>query len=55
MIELSSNGKKLLDVNGTQRAFIEDNDEVVFYGYAEKDGVRVGFGECRSAILPVIQ
>jgi len=54
MIELSTNGKKPITVNGAERGFLEDNDTVVFYGTAQKDGVRVGFGECRSAVLPVV-
>lgn len=55
MIELSTNGKKPIDVNGEERSFINDNDTVIFTGYSEKDGIRVGFGECRSAVLPIIQ
>ena len=54
MIELSYNGKTPIEVDGVQRSFIEDNDVVIFTGVAEKDGIRVGFGECRSAILPVV-
>ncbi len=52
MIELSNNGKEKITLpTGDQRAFVEDGDTIIFRGHAEKDGVRVGFGECRSAIL----
>ena len=52
LIELSVNGKEKITLpNGEQRAFLEDGDTIIFRGHAEKDGVRVGFGECRSAII----
>ncbi|RQP14956.1 MAG: fumarylacetoacetase, partial [Chryseobacterium sp.] len=44
------NPLKLSD--GSERKFIEDNDTVIMRGHAEKDGVRVGFGEVRAKILP---
>jgi fumarylacetoacetase len=38
---------------GEQRAFIEDGDEIIFRGFAEKPGYpRIGFGECRAVIMP---
>jgi fumarylacetoacetase len=40
--------------DGTERKFINDNDTVVMKGYAEKNGVRIGFGECSGKILPSI-
>lgn len=50
-MEISENGKRGVEVGGRDRRFVEDGDEIVMKGYAEKDGVRVGFGECRSRIL----
>lgn len=53
MLELSwrgSNPVKLAD--GIERKFIEDNDTVIMRGHAEKDGIRIGFGEVRTKILP---
>lgn len=53
MLELSWRGTdpvKLKD--GEERKFIEDNDTVIMRGYSLKDGVRVGFGEVRTKILP---
>ena len=32
--------------------FIEDGDTVIMKGFAEKDGIRVGFGEVSSKVLP---
>lgn len=53
MLELSWKGTKPLKLNtGEERKFIADNDEVIMRGYAEKDGVRVGFGEVRSKVMP---
>ena len=53
MLELSWNGQKPLTMpDGTERTFIEDGDTVIMRGRAEKDGVRIGFGECRGKVLP---
>ncbi|MCS5488831.1 fumarylacetoacetase [Algoriphagus sp. CAU 1643] len=53
MLELSWKGSKPVKLEtGEERKFIEDGDTVIMKGYAEKDGVRVGFGEVRSKLLP---
>jgi fumarylacetoacetase len=53
MLELSWNGQKPMTMpDGTERKFIEDGDTVIIKGLAEKDGVRIGFGECKGKILP---
>lgn len=53
MLELSWNGQKPLTMpDGSERTFIEDGDTVIMKGFAEKDGIRIGFGECRGKILP---
>jgi fumarylacetoacetase len=53
MLELSWNGQRPLHLaNGVERKFIEDGDTVVMRGHCEKDGVRIGFGECKGKILP---
>lgn len=55
MLELTWNGQRPIKLNdGTARKFIEDGDEVTIKGFAEKDGVRIGFGECRGKVLPAI-
>ncbi len=39
--------------DGTTRTFLEDGDEVVLRAFCEKSGAaRLGFGDCRGAILP---
>lgn len=51
LLELSENGKKpFLLADGSERTFLEDNDSVIMKGWAEKDGIRVGFGELRNTI-----
>jgi fumarylacetoacetase len=40
--------------DGSQRSFINDGDTVIMRGYAEKDGVRIGFGECSAYVLPAL-
>ncbi|WP_200800390.1 fumarylacetoacetase [Algoriphagus halophilus] len=53
LLELSWNGKKTLKLDtGEERTFLEDGDTVIMKGYAEKDGIRVGFGEVKSQLLP---
>jgi fumarylacetoacetase len=38
--------------NGSERKFIEDQDKIIFRGFAEKDGLRIGFGEASVTVLP---
>ena len=53
MLEISWQGKNPVAMpDGTERRFIQDNDTVVIKGHCEKDGVRIGFGECSGKILP---
>jgi fumarylacetoacetase len=52
LLELSWNGQRPLHVGDKSRTFLEDGDTVVIRGHAEKDGVRIGFGECRGKVLP---
>lgn len=53
MLELGWAGSKPVQLNdGTERKFINDNDTVVMRGNCEKEGVRVGFGEVRTKLLP---
>lgn len=53
MLELSWKGTRTVQLgDGIERKFIQDGDEVIMRGHCSKDGVRVGFGEVRSKILP---
>lgn len=55
MLELSWNGQRPLTLSdGSERSFLLDDDTVIMRAYAEKDGVRIGFGECRGTILPAL-
>lgn len=55
MLELTWNGSRPLQFpDGGERKFIEDNDTVIIKGFAARDGVRIGFGECVGKILPAI-
>ncbi len=56
MLELSWKGTKPLKmIDGTTRKFIQDYDTVVMRGFAEKRGIRVGFGEVSGQILPALK
>jgi fumarylacetoacetase len=53
MLELSWKGTKpVILESGVERKFIEDGDTVIMRGFAEKAGIRVGFGEVTGQILP---
>jgi len=53
MLELSWGGKNPLTLNdGSERKFIQDNDTIIMRGYAENNGVRVGFGGSVCKVLP---
>lgn len=51
MAELSQAAAMPL-IEGNSRDFVQDGDTVVVRGYSEKDGIRVGFGEISTKILP---
>jgi fumarylacetoacetase len=56
MLELCWAGQKDVDIgNGEIRKFLKDQDVCVLKGWAQKDGIRVGFGECRSKVLPAVK
>lgn len=53
MLELTWRGTQPIVLNdGQKRQFIEDLDTVIMRGWAEKDGIRVGFGEVSGTLLP---
>lgn len=52
MLELTWRGTEPLTLSdGTERKFINDNDTVIMRGHAEKDRMRVGFGEVSGKVL----
>jgi fumarylacetoacetase len=54
LLEITQRGSKPVELpTGEVRAFLCDGDEVILRGYCEKEGyAKVGFGECRSLVLP---
>lgn len=53
MLELSWSGSKPVKLaDGTQRSFINDGDTVIMRGHAMGNGVKIGFGEVRTKVLP---
>jgi fumarylacetoacetase len=53
MLELSWRGTKPIAMpDGSERKFLQDGDVCIMTGYAENEGVRIGFGECSVKILP---
>ena len=53
MLEISWKGTKTVPMkDGSERKFINDNDTVIMRGYAENEGVRIGFGEVAAKVLP---
>jgi fumarylacetoacetase len=56
LLELTARGAEPLRLpNGEERRFLEDGDEVILRGFAERPGARrIGLGECRGLVLPAI-
>ncbi len=55
MLELAWKGTKPIPMpDGSTRSFLQDGDTVTMRGFAEKDGIRIGFGEVKAEILPAI-
>lgn len=55
MLELAWKGTKPIQMpDGTERRFIQDHDTVIMRGHCSKDGIKIGFGEVRSELLPAI-
>ena len=54
LLELTSRGREPIALPGGEtRTFLQDGDEVIFHGYAERAGfARIGFGECRGVVTP---
>lgn len=52
LLELSWNGHRPLHIGEERRTFLEDGDTVLIKGYSQRNGVRLGFGECSGTILP---
>lgn len=53
MLELTWRGTRPLQLpDGTERKFLLDGDTIAIRGHAERNGIRIGFGECVGRILP---
>jgi fumarylacetoacetase len=56
MLEISWKGTKPVKLkDGTERKFIQDNDYVIMRGHCFDGTTRVGFGEVKTKLLPVIE
>lgn len=52
LLELTWGGKNPISLpDGSTRTFLEDGDTVIIKGFAEKEGVRVDFGEVKGTVL----
>ncbi|TMW52204.1 hypothetical protein DOY81_002763, partial [Sarcophaga bullata] len=55
MLELSWRGSKTINLkDGAVRKFLQDGDEVIIRGHCERNGLRIGFGQCAGKVLPAI-
>lgn len=53
MLEISWKGTKPVQMkDGSERKFIHDHDTVIMRGHSEKNGIRIGFGEVITKVLP---
>ncbi|QNF35508.1 fumarylacetoacetase [Adhaeribacter swui] len=55
LLELTWNGSKPIVLpDESTRTYLQDGDTIIFKGCAERNGVRIGFGELRNKILPAV-
>ncbi|MEJ8824487.1 fumarylacetoacetase [Variovorax humicola] len=56
LLEITRGGSQPFKLpSGEERGFLEDGDELTLSGFCERPGfARIGFGECRSTILPAL-
>jgi fumarylacetoacetase len=53
MLELAWKGTKPIVLeDGSERVFLKDNDTCIMRGFAHKDGITIGFGDCTTKVLP---
>ncbi|MRM85982.1 fumarylacetoacetase [Riemerella anatipestifer] len=53
MLELTWRGQNPLTLSdSSERKFIEDGDTITMRGFAQKEHIRVGFGEVKTKVLP---
>ena len=52
MLEITWRGKEpIILEDGSERKFVEDGDVIIMKGFAEREGMRVGFGEVTGKII----
>ncbi|MGJ8666355.1 MAG: fumarylacetoacetase [Patiriisocius sp.] len=55
MLELTWRGQNPIKLSdGSDRKFVNDGDTVIMRAYCEKDGLRIGFGECDGKVLSAL-
>ena len=55
MMELTWRGTKPITLkDGSERKYVNDKDSIIIRGYCEKEGLRIGFGECTAQVLPAV-
>ena len=55
LLELTWMGTQPLQMKqGNTRRYLQDHDQVCLRGHAQKDHIRVGFGEVKAQVLPAI-
>ncbi|HOI33120.1 MAG: fumarylacetoacetase [Bacteroidales bacterium] len=53
MLELSWKGTQPIKMkDGSERTFLLDHDTIIMRAFAERNGIRIGFGDCITTILP---
>jgi fumarylacetoacetase len=55
LLEITRRGQNPVHFEGgLQRNFMQDGDRITLRGFAEKNGIRVGFGEVTGKLLPAL-
>lgn len=56
LLERTCGGREPLKMPGGlgERRYLEDGDTVILTGWAQAQGYRIGFGECRGTVVPAV-
>jgi fumarylacetoacetase len=56
LLELTWGGRDEIPLpNGEVRKFVADGDSIIMTGWANRNGKRIGFGDCEGTVLPALE
>lgn len=55
LLESTKSGAKTIKVGDEERTFLLDGDVVNLKAYAQGEGFRIGFGDCKGEVIPALE